>query len=402
MSQRESKVPACTWPATETRLGRDAVTVYIHHPDAARVDAAWPTGRGHRGQAVLTVPAGVDPAQVDALAQSLTDLSAALWRVYTDPAEAPNVDDAERERRHEHRAAVDTAPDLVRRPHTPDEAGTLLVEYNPVAEGAHRVGRAVGRLGEVALAEEVANEVAAECDAVGRAELGDLTGRAVQAVALDRADASPAQVERAHELFADSVLGSEGLLTEVEPAAACVAAAYWLAAAAEAVEAQAGCPAARVVMEADNISALPVESPTMVLEAVVGQDRVPREVVHKAIAAARRAAAGEIPDLEALLAQVEQAHQRAADIAQVTAEDLLPGRTTPLDPTRPARDLLEDLLEGLRGCWLLFDEEVAGELAGPEGETDDAAWEREMARQSQQLFDERVRATATRNDRQRL
>ena len=29
-------------------------------------------------------------------------------------------------------------------------------------------------------------------------------------------------------------------------------------------------------------------------------------------------------------------------------------RVTPLDPARPAQDLLEDLLDGIRGCWLLY------------------------------------------------
>lgn len=31
-------------------------------------------------------------------------------------------------------------------------------------------------------------------------------------------------------------------------------------------------------------------------------------------------------------------------------------RTTPLDPMRPARDLLEDVVGGIRGCWLLYQE----------------------------------------------
>ncbi len=31
-------------------------------------------------------------------------------------------------------------------------------------------------------------------------------------------------------------------------------------------------------------------------------------------------------------------------------------RATPLDPSRPAQDLLEDLLDGIRGCWLLYGE----------------------------------------------
>ncbi|WP_190814196.1 hypothetical protein [Saccharopolyspora pogona] len=35
---------------------------------------------------------------------------------------------------------------------------------------------------------------------------------------------------------------------------------------------------------------------------------------------------------------------------------LMLDRATPLDPSRPAQDLLEDLLDGIRGCWLLYGE----------------------------------------------
>jgi hypothetical protein len=39
--------------------------------------------------------------------------------------------------------------------------------------------------------------------------------------------------------------------------------------------------------------------------------------------------------------------------------ELLPSRLTPLDTSRPARDLLEDLLSAIRGCFLLYREEQA-------------------------------------------
>jgi hypothetical protein len=44
-------------------------------------------------------------------------------------------------------------------------------------------------------------------------------------------------------------------------------------------------------------------------------------------------------------------------------------RATPLDPGRPALDLLADLLDGIRGCWLMFSEYV--DDAGPELADDD-------------------------------
>jgi hypothetical protein len=63
-------------------------------------------------------------------------------------------------------------------------------------------------------------------------------------------------------------------------------------------------------------------------------------------------------------------------------------RATPLDPARPSLDLLEDLLAGIRGCWLIYHEYTAdaalnacltGEDEGEDGgaqegdETDDEA-----------------------------
>jgi hypothetical protein len=65
-----------------------------------------------------------------------------------------------------------------------------------------------------------------EIAAIERAELGDLSGRAAQAVLLTRQDASPVQVAAADTL-AGSLLGGDQLLT-LDPTAACGAAAHWL------------------------------------------------------------------------------------------------------------------------------------------------------------------------------
>jgi hypothetical protein len=68
----------------------------------------------------------------------------------------------------------------------------------------------------------------------------------------------------------------------------------------------------------------------------------------------------------------------------------MPRRTTPLDPARPARDLLEDLLAGIRGCWLLWldhgDED--------DGAEDDAEMEDEPDEESDyEAEDERLTET---------
>jgi hypothetical protein len=71
-------------------------------------------------------------------------------------------------------------------PSLPDSDGMLMVSYDPVEEGAHRVGRCLHAAGDPDLTAAVIADVEAELAAVEGAELGDLSGRAVQAVQLTR------------------------------------------------------------------------------------------------------------------------------------------------------------------------------------------------------------------------
>ncbi|GAA2152717.1 hypothetical protein [Actinomadura napierensis] len=61
---------------------------------------------------------------------------------------------------------------------------------------------------------------------IERAELGNLTDRARQALALMRADASPVQVQAADKILNANPFGNPSLFTEIEPAAAAIAAAH--------------------------------------------------------------------------------------------------------------------------------------------------------------------------------
>jgi hypothetical protein len=59
------------------------------------------------------------------------------------------------------------------------------------------------------------------------------------------------------------------------------------------------------------------------------------------------------------MAKVQEAERLAASHPgdpKLRAALLSAVRPTPLDPARPALDLLEDLLLGIRGCWLIFSE----------------------------------------------
>ncbi|WP_431887294.1 hypothetical protein [Nocardiopsis alba] len=171
------------------------------------------------------------------------------------------------------------------------------------------------------------------------------------------------QVEAADRLLHARPLGCEKLFTEVDPAAAAVAAAHWLQAAADITSEVCGLPATDVVVESDNIHALPHETPTHVLTMMEVGVR-PYEVVTSLIDEAMTAAEGKIPDPDELRERFTEAEEMVQDHSEdpsLRHALLASVRTTPLDPIRPAPDLLEDLLAGIEGCATLF-HEYAGQL----------------------------------------
>jgi plasmid stabilization system protein ParE len=235
----------------------------------------------------------------------------------------------------------------------------LTVSYNPVEETAHQVGRALHSINNPGLTEQIVAEVQAELAAVEQAELGELSGRARQAVALTRAGASPAQVQAADKILATDPLGSPALFTEIEGTAGAIAATHWLQAAADVTARVSGFAPTQIIMEADNIEALAHETPTIVLERLqLGLS--PYETVTGLIRGAMTVAEGQILDLDELLDHIAQADEVAEQHQDPRLRDALLNelRTTPLDPKRPAHDLLEDLLDGIRGCWLIYQEDT--------------------------------------------
>lgn len=137
-----------------------------------------------------------------------------------------------------------------------------------------------------------------------------------------------------------------------------MAAAHWLHAAAEAVAEASGYEVSDVVREADNIEALPHETPTLVLE-LLDAGFSPYDAVTGLVRHAMKVADGVLPDPAAFREQLDEAEEMIARYSDDEDEPdaVLSGiRLTPLDPRRPARDLLEDLLIGIHGCWLVHDE----------------------------------------------
>ncbi|MFQ6396297.1 hypothetical protein ACLMAJ_22835 [Nocardia sp. KC 131] len=333
------------------------MTRYAIDADRNALVAIWATGRGDLAATVAALPP-ISPDQAASLASNLTTLSRFQWRTYTHPASAagdPDIPNSEAWRRAEERRNFKEVDAAIRTPNLPTDHG-LLVSYSGVVESAHRVGRTLHGVDDLELRTTILAEVATEQAAIESAELGDLTGRARQAVELSRPDVSPAQVQAANELLRADPLGSIELFTELDPASAAVAAAHWLDAAAEVAGELAGVPTVDVVVEADDIEALQVETPTLMLERL-GAGETPTDVVVDLIAEAMAVAEGHVPAPWAVVGRVAEIEEQARkfDLDADTREALLAEfRISRLDPVRPALDLLEDLLDGIRGCLLLY------------------------------------------------
>ncbi|MEU7096438.1 hypothetical protein [Kitasatospora aureofaciens] len=376
------------------------MTRYCVDPVRHELIATWGTGEGDLATRIATVPTGTDLAALSRLAGALTQLSTAAWRTYTHPASAADSLEVNSEgwRREEERKAFDEVTAAVTTPNLP-QGGSMIVEYSPVLENAHRVGRALIALDIPELTEAIRAETTVELAAVESAELGDLTGRAQQAVLLSREGASPAQVSAADRLLQEDPFGPAALYSDIDPTAAAVAAAHWLYAAAEAVSEASGYAPTEVIREADNIEALPHATPTLVLE-LLDNGVSPYDAVTGLVRHAMRVADGVLPDPAAVREQLDEDEEMIIeyDDDSEEADDVLTGiRLTPLDPRRPAHDLLEDLLTGINGCWLLHQEYAEDEdRDDDEEESDDETAERHQ-HHSRAQFAALVRAIAADN-----
>lgn len=165
-------------------------------------------------------------------------------------------------------------------------------------------------------------------------------------------------------------------LTRAGASPAQVAAAHWLQAAADVTSRVSGIAPTDIVREADEIEALPHETPTTVLE-LMADGLSPYEVVTHLLAEAMSVAKGRIYDVEELRKRFEEAEELAAQYIDhdpnLRDALLTEVRLTPLDPARPAQDLLEDLLYGIRGCRLIYQDYGTDETDMPDPETNDQA-----------------------------
>ncbi|MFT2017330.1 hypothetical protein ACMA1D_16025 [Streptomyces sp. 796.1] len=378
------------------------MTHYSYAVESRALVATWATARGRTSVVVATAPETITGDEILDLARGLEHLSQAAWRTYIRPASASSAQQVNSEgwRRRQERSSFPEALKGLTHPNLPQD-GHLLVSYSPIVESGHRIGRTLHSIADDRLTASVLAEAEAELASVKQAELGNVDGRARQAILLTREDVSPVQVAAADSLLHADPFGSTSLQTDVDPTAAAVAAAHWLQAAADVTAEVSGFHPTDIVVEADNIEALPHETPTRVLE-LIDEGSSPHEVVVTLVRDALAVAEGLIPDRYGLLDQIDQVKdlvERHASTDDVLAEELWRIRLTPLDPQRPAPDLLEDLLAGIRACWLLF-EEYAESPDYPDDEWDQAVWE-EWYDCERNRFIDQVRAEAART-RKRL
>ncbi|GAA2218082.1 hypothetical protein ACFY2R_22905 [Micromonospora olivasterospora] len=376
------------------------MTRYAVDESRSELLATWETGYGCVAIRVASLAASIEPRQRLALAAELSGLSEALWRCYTHPASAADSLEINTEgwRREQTRNEFASVAAHIRKPSLLDSNGMLMVSYDPMEERAHRVGRCLHAAADADLTAAVVADVEAEVAAVEAAELGDLSGRSAQAVQLTRQAASPVQVAAADRILMNDPLGGEELFLELDPTSACVAAVHWLQAAADvAAEASKGA-ASDVLVEADDIEALPHATPTAVLELMeIGLS--PTDVVTRMICDAMAIAEGEAPDIDELREKIEEAEEEAEQVRPSGAEavgEIATIRLTTLDPLRPARGMLEDLLSGIRGCWLLY-----REYAVSSTDLEDTVSGDELDDEFEEAFRSEVRARAA-ADRYRL
>jgi hypothetical protein len=129
---------------------------------------------------------------------------------------------------------------------------------------------------------------------------------------------------------------------------------------------------------ADDIEAVSVEVPAMVVQAVLEDEATPRDVVTDLLQDALSVAAGRVPDPAGLPELVDSAREQVLRLRPGDRDDALAGlleRLTPLDPRRPCRDLLEHLLDGINSCLLLYREESAEERPLSEDDEEDSVGE---------------------------
>ncbi|GAA2213872.1 hypothetical protein GCM10009850_093350 [Nonomuraea monospora] len=333
------------------------MTRYAIDPARNVLVALWSTGIGDTTTLVADLPEMEDIGNVRHLAAQLTRLSEICWRSYTHPASAADQHGPHSigwRRQQERDAFAGVLPTLIAAHRT-----SVRPAATQVGRAAHAVAMALHTLGVPGLATHITTDVAAELAAIEQAELGDLSDRAEQAVALSREDASPLHISQADALLRAQPFGCPELLTQIDPAAASVAAAHWYHAAVTVAARHTGLHQVHVVASAEQHSKpLALESLTEITAVITSGGR-PRHVVMPLIRNALHVADGHLRGItdihERVIAAQDLLSKADADHPDLGLEpNTIFVPLTPLDPARPAPDLLDNLLHGIHTCWQVY------------------------------------------------
>ncbi|MFG6201559.1 hypothetical protein [Nonomuraea sp. JJY05] len=319
--------------------------------------AQWSTGIGDSASVVARFTHDQLHQNTRQLAAELTHLSHICWRSYTHPATAADRHGPHSlgwHRQQERDAFAAVLPTLIATQGLTNQPRNTKIE-----QAAHAVARILHMLNTSQLTTHVTTDVAAELAAIERAERGDLSERAQQAAALSREDASPLQISQADRLLHDNPFGNQTLFTEVDPTAAAIAAAHWFYAAVTITARHSGMHPIQVVASAEQSDKpLAIESLTDITTAITAGARA-RHVVMPLIRNALHVADGHLRGIldvqHRITVAQELIHAARADHSELNlSPDTIHLPLTSLDPARPAPDLLENLLHGIRTCWHLY------------------------------------------------
>jgi hypothetical protein len=336
------------------------MTTYAYDTSTNNLVAVWENGIGATARTVARLHARTGVTVAMNLAEALTRMSKSVWLSYTEPelVDLPV-------------AAVRRA---LRRPNLPQD-DLLRVDEHPVVESAHRVGRELREVSSAGVSRAVIADVEQEMAAAEDAGRGDLTGRAQQAVMLTRVMPSPAQIAVADRLLHEVPMGSPRLFTEVEPSAAGVAAIHWFLAALAVVARHADLSEADALEEAGGVQYFDPAAPRAVLGNATSDDpdRTPLTIGRNLLQAAVLQARG----------MVLTPHDPEPDEPYFTV----------LDPSRPARCLLDGLVGAIQALGALYAAYVdGGEWTEAARERFDAAVREEAAARTPERMSELVGA----------
>lgn len=324
------------------------MTKYGYRTDTKEILAFWESALGANAVFVTKV---TDIRLGERLAAALSMLSAEVWEMYCGTPGStgdPEVPDTQAWRVRKAWKALEDLADTVRNPGREEDSG-IRRSSTPANQVADTVGLMLHELGNRKVTEAVAGEVQAEVDGMLRADRGDFTGRARQAVSLTRLEVSPTQVEAAWQIIANAETpwGNE-LFGVLDPTAACAAVADWLQGAVELAAERIGVSSDEV-LEERIFEDIPTRISGTVLDLLaegMSSSQAVQFLVSDAVAVSR----GDLPkDIGALLVAAEMLRQSGGAMPT----EGLP-RLTHLDPSRPALDMLAELLVGIFGCFVVW------------------------------------------------